>query len=225
MSSDIYDSMAEGVSNSSAVVCFMSQKYQDSKNCMLEVKFARQQGIEIVPVMLEGQGWRASGWLGLLTAGSLWTRLGDDSSFEEDIRQLHGQIMKVVGAAGLAEELEEVSEEAVASPSEAKEELARLREDLVTKAEAQAAGGRAVLADPSQPATIPAGVPKLPAQFQATEPIRELIRLVLSTEKSDMAMPKVGWWGMGGERTPDAHSTRLLRSFTNTTRGPFERPC
>ena len=35
MGSDIYDSMAEGVSNASVVVCFMSQKYQDSQNCKL----------------------------------------------------------------------------------------------------------------------------------------------------------------------------------------------
>ena len=58
MGQDIYDSMAEGVSNASAVVCFMSQKYQDSPNCQLELKFARQSGVEIVPVMMEGGGWR-----------------------------------------------------------------------------------------------------------------------------------------------------------------------
>ena len=29
--------MAEGVQNAAIVVCFMSQKYQDSKNCALEV--------------------------------------------------------------------------------------------------------------------------------------------------------------------------------------------
>ena len=56
MSSDIYDSMAEGVTNASAVVCFMSQKYQSSENCMLELKFAKQTGVEIVPVMMEGGG-------------------------------------------------------------------------------------------------------------------------------------------------------------------------
>ena len=35
MGSDVYESMAEGVSNASVVVCFMSQKYQESTNCML----------------------------------------------------------------------------------------------------------------------------------------------------------------------------------------------
>jgi hypothetical protein len=41
MSTDVYDSMAEGVSNACAVVAFMSQKYQESPNCMLEVSRGR----------------------------------------------------------------------------------------------------------------------------------------------------------------------------------------
>ena len=98
---------------------------------------------------------------------------------------------------GLRWRVEEVSDEGVASASEAKEELERLREDLEAKAESQAAGA-AVLADPSEPATIPAGVPKLPSRFQSTEQIRELTRLVLSTSASDLRMPRVGFWGMGG---------------------------
>jgi hypothetical protein len=195
MSSDIYDSMAEGVTNASAVACFMSQKYQSSENCMLELKFAKQSGVEIIPVMMEGGGWRASGWLGILTAGSLWTRLHDESSFEENIRQLQGQIQKVIGAVGLSADLEELVDEAVASPTEAKEELERLRDDLAPKT---AESMTAVLADPSQPATMPAGVPKLPGQFQTTEQIRELARLVLSTSSADMRMSRVGFWGMGG---------------------------
>ena len=38
MSTDVYDSMAEGVSNAAVIVVFMSQKYQESANCMLELK-------------------------------------------------------------------------------------------------------------------------------------------------------------------------------------------
>jgi hypothetical protein len=74
MDMDIYDSMAKAVSNASVVVCFMSQAYQNSSNCMLEVKFAKQSGVEIVPVLMQGAGWKASGWLGLLTAGALCAR-------------------------------------------------------------------------------------------------------------------------------------------------------
>ena len=112
MGADIYEGMANAVSNACVVVCFMSEKYQQSANCMLEVKFAKQSGVGMIPVMMEGSGWRPSGWLGLITAGSLWVRLSDESQFEENIRQLYGQIQGMVGAA-LA--VEEVSDEGVAS--------------------------------------------------------------------------------------------------------------
>ena len=199
MSTDVYDSMAEGVSNAAAVVCFMSQKYQDSPNCMLEVKFAKQSGIEMLPVMMEGGGWKASGWLGLLTAGALWVPLYEDANFETNVRQLHGQLMKTIAgsSAAFADEDEE-SEDAIAvmaSSTEAIEELERLREAQVVASQRMVA---AVMADPTQPATIPAGVPKLPARFQSTEQIRELTRLVLSTSEDDLSMSRVGFWGMGG---------------------------
>ena len=132
MAGDIYGSMAEGVSNASVVVCFLSQKYQESENCRLELQFAKQSGVPVLPVMVEGSGWRASGWLGLLTAGSLWTRLQDDSSFEENIRAVQGQIHQVIGDMQHDDEgLDEVE----VSPGEAKEELDRLRDDLVSKTE------------------------------------------------------------------------------------------
>jgi hypothetical protein len=46
LSGDIYESMAAGVSNACVVVCFMCQQYQESTNCMLEVRsnFATQSG-------------------------------------------------------------------------------------------------------------------------------------------------------------------------------------
>jgi hypothetical protein len=77
MKADIYDSMAEGVTNAACLVCFMTQAYQDSANCALELKFAKQSGVPIVPVMMEapdssGRPWQAGGWLGVITAGSLW---------------------------------------------------------------------------------------------------------------------------------------------------------
>ena len=53
------DSMAEGVENAICVICFMTQAYQNSDNCKLELQFAKQCGVEIVPVMAEGEGWRA----------------------------------------------------------------------------------------------------------------------------------------------------------------------
>eukprot|EP01048_Picozoa_sp_COSAG05_P015614 COSAG05_NODE_1900_length_3858_cov_2.298218_1_plen_899_part_10 len=199
MGVDVYESMAEGVSNASVLVCFMSQKYQESTNCMLEVKFAKQSGIEIVPVLMEGGGWKATSYLGLLTAGALWTPLYDEATFENNVQMLHGQLVKVIGRHAV--ELEgEVGLDLAVTVSEAHEELERLREE-VAAAGTQAHGTvptAAMMSDPSQPATIPAGVPKLPARFQPTEQILELTRLVLSTAPIEMAKPRVGFFGMGG---------------------------
>ena len=66
-----------GVSNAACVVCFMTQAYQDSQNCALELKFAKQSGVPIVAVMMEapdssGHVWKPGGWLGIVTAGILW---------------------------------------------------------------------------------------------------------------------------------------------------------
>jgi hypothetical protein len=190
MGTDIYESMAEGVSNASVVVCFMSQQYQESPNCMLELKFAKQSGIEVVPVMIQGGGWKASGWLGLVTAGSLWTPLHQEADFEENVRQLHGQVIKFIGETDQSD----IDSLDVDWVDEAKEELERLRE---TQTVAQSTVSM-VLADPSQPATIPAGVPKLPARFHATSEIDYLSRLVLSTSSAAMEKPRVGFYGMGG---------------------------
>jgi hypothetical protein len=194
MSSDIYDSMAAGVSNACVVVCFMSQAYQDSQNCMLECKYAKQMGIEIVPVLMQGQ-WKATGWLGLLTAGALWIPLHDESSFDTNVKSLQAQVQMLVGNTTV--DVRTLTEEGIVDAAEAKEELARLRDDLVQSKPGQQALVVAVT-DPSQPAAVPAGVPQLPPRFQSTEQIHELTRLVLSTSEADIAKPRVGFYGMGG---------------------------
>jgi hypothetical protein len=45
MQTDIYDSMAEGVGNACVAVPFMTDQYQKSENCSLELKFAKQTGV------------------------------------------------------------------------------------------------------------------------------------------------------------------------------------
>jgi hypothetical protein len=90
MQADLYESMADAVTNAACVVCFMTQAYQDSDNCALELKFAKQSGVPIVPVMMEGpdesgRPWKAGNWLGIITAGMLWSPLHDAESFEENI--------------------------------------------------------------------------------------------------------------------------------------------
>lgn len=57
MHADLYDSMAEGVRNAACVICFMSKMYEKSDNCALELKFAKQSGVPIVPVMMVSRPW------------------------------------------------------------------------------------------------------------------------------------------------------------------------
>ena len=151
----------------------------------------------MVPVLMEGGGWKASGWHGLLTAGSLWVPLYEERDFEVNVRQLHGQLMKTIRNAAAAEEEDEEGEdeeeEGMVTAAAAIEELERLREAQTASRNRSVS----VLADPSGLATIPAGVPKLPARFQTTEQIRELARLVLSPSEGTTAMHRVGFFGMG----------------------------
>lgn len=70
MQVDIYDSMAAGVANAAVVVAFLSQRYQDSVNCQLELKYAKQRGVPIVTVNMQDK-WRASEWLGVISECSL----------------------------------------------------------------------------------------------------------------------------------------------------------
>ena len=74
MQRNLYDSMAEGVQSACCVVCFMASAYEKSENCRLELQFAKQLGVPIVPVLMQA-GYQASGWLGIVTAGSLWVPL------------------------------------------------------------------------------------------------------------------------------------------------------
>ena len=55
--------MAEGVANSAAVVSFLTPEYEESENCKLELKYAKQLSKPIVPVIFKGNGWRATGWV------------------------------------------------------------------------------------------------------------------------------------------------------------------
>ena len=123
------------------------------------------------------------------------------------MRVLHGQIEQLQRQSSVsAGDMGDDDDECVAPTTvlhEATEELARLRNDLVpVTAGARPGGGGGtaefVTADATQPATIPAGVPKLPVRFQSSEQIRTLTDLVLSTDSSEMALSRVGFFGMGG---------------------------
>ena len=78
-----------GLQNAACVVVFMSQKYQDSNNCKLELTYAKQSGVPIVPVIMEEtQEWRPSGWLGAVVAGLSWTTLRSEAEIESNLGSL-----------------------------------------------------------------------------------------------------------------------------------------
>jgi hypothetical protein len=196
MQQDIYESMADGVENAACVVCFMSQKYQDSENCKLELKFAKQSGVAIVPVMVEStKGWRPSGWLGIVTAGALWTNLRDDSDFEGSIRGLVEQIKGAVprSADGVVDD-DEYAEEDEAAAADAGAELRAELERLRKSTEAKPAVQETFSFDPAAPAEVPADVPELPPDFIPTSEIRKLKQNLLHSTTPLFA----GFFGMGG---------------------------
>ena len=46
-------------------------RLQESKNCKKELNYADGQNVDIVPIMTQ-KDWKASAWLGIITAGLLW---------------------------------------------------------------------------------------------------------------------------------------------------------
>ena len=185
MKADIYDSMAEGVSNAACLVVFMTQAYQDSANCALELKFAKQSGVPIVPVMMEapdssGRCWQASGWLGVLTAGSLWTPLYDPASFAANIPNLLRQIEMAVNPDHLSMEVGGFS------AADTREELERLRKD---EQPADTMGGL----QSGGMCVLPAQVPGLPEGLRIIPEMKQLLSSLMTSDKG-----RVGFCGMGG---------------------------
>lgn len=207
MKSDIYDSMAEGVQGAACVVCFMTQAYQDSANCKLELKFAQQSGVPIIPVMME-PNFVAKGWLGILTSGSIWTPMHDSDSVRDGIDKLLVQAQHLVpgfhsgdyAGTDTASEGSDNTEsfdvgawgDAMFSLDEMREELERLREES-----APAAGNKHIGRgnDPDGIlCSLPAMVPSLPRGLFVTAEMQSVLDAVLSQTST----PQIGFCGMGG---------------------------
>jgi hypothetical protein len=205
MRSDVYDSMAEGVQNSWVLAAFMTQRYQDSQNCKLELKFAASTETPVVPVMLQ-PNWRASDWLGILTAGALWVPLHDEASIEKDIDVLYGQLLKLAPEVSFSASSDEAFQESF-TLSEMRAELDNLRKEIHST---QNSDGTP---EGDKVATLPAEVPTLPVTFRFTADMYSLKRLLMSKASSDgntqdqtmsvTSQPsdsshRVGAFGMGG---------------------------
>jgi hypothetical protein len=203
MKSDIYDSMAEGVQGAACVVCFMSQAYQDSANCKLELKFAQQSGVPIIPVMMQAN-FTAKGWLGILTSGSIWTPMHESASVHDGIDKLIAQARFLIpglrGGDDASDTTSEVSEgssfdvgvwgDDIFSFDEMREELERLRKETAPSAGVSddiGEGGSLLCPLPAMVPTLPCGV------FVTAE-----MQSVLDAVVSDTSVPQISFCGMGG---------------------------
>lgn len=75
---------------------FRSPKYLESKNCKKELNYADGVNVPIVPVMLE-RNWKATQWLGLITAGLLWIDFRSMDNIETRIQSLAKEIVYRAG--------------------------------------------------------------------------------------------------------------------------------
>jgi hypothetical protein len=201
--------MAEGVQGAACVICFMTQAYQDSANCNLELKFAQQSGVPIVPVMMQ-PNFTATKWLAILTAGSIWTPMHDEASIVEGVTKVIAQAQHVIpGMLKDADVNSDVASETsnntasfdvagwgdeMFSLSEMREELERLRIETAPSAAQRRTGSSSGDGSESLLCPLSAMVPVLPRGLFVTAEMQGVLDAVLS----DTSTPQIGFCGMGG---------------------------
>jgi hypothetical protein len=144
-----------------------------------------------VPVLLEEGGWRPTGWLGLVVAGSLWTPLVD-REFDVGVGAVVQQIKKSVPVDEIADDFD------AGTGSEIRAELARLRADLEagkSSGGAAATDGEFTAFDSTQPAVLPSNVPALPVDYEETEAVVDLRKLLLQQQTDPKWKQRVGFFG------------------------------
>ena len=102
MEGDLADAMSDAVEDSLVILPFLSQKYQDSKNCQLELKYAHNQNKLILPIMAEPGNWSPKKWLGFLVNSKLYIDFrkglaGDEAGFSESMDLLCEQLKRIHG--------------------------------------------------------------------------------------------------------------------------------
>jgi hypothetical protein len=153
-------------------------------------KFGKQTGVPIVPVLME-QNYKASGWLGILTAGMLWTPLYDHASFSDNVAALVRQIQKVVPTVGRVQDCalvdDDGGEDQLFTMDEMRAELERLRKEY-SAAPSRPQAGKAA----DGPCDLPAVVPETPARMMVSDAMHVLVETVISPDSK----LRVGFHGM-----------------------------
>eukprot|EP00808_Paulinella_micropora_P029771 g50912.t1 len=91
MKGNINSAMAEGVEGAAAILPVMTEAYQKSRNCQKELNYADACALPMIPVMAQSN-WKQSGWLGVMTAGALWTDFTDPGRLDSSIQALLNEI-------------------------------------------------------------------------------------------------------------------------------------
>ena len=169
-----------------------------------ELQFAKQSGVPIIPGLVEANGYKASGWLGVVTAGLLWVPLYDvKAGIEQLCQQIHiampgeaaatdsataqGSDRDGVGGVDSGVENQATS---LFSVEEMREELLRLRADLAAAASSKATRPLAAVA--GGPCPLPAGVPELPANLRVSPEMQQLALALLSPNSTTSRCSFVG---------------------------------
>ena len=172
----------------------MSQQYEASQNCQLELKFAKQTGVAIVPAIVQppdeaGVAFSARGWLGLLTAGAVWTPLYDTMDSVTFNGSMEALIREIMRAATADIDIDLDADADLPDPSimEVKDELIRLHEDTTLPSICN-----------SGTAVLPAVVPTLPVGIRVTAEMEKLLANLLQTGTDASGSNRMGFHGMGG---------------------------
>ena len=63
--------MGEAIGNAVVMLYAVSEKYKESGSCRLEASYARQLGVDMIPLTVE-EGYLPTGWLRLVSRDSRW---------------------------------------------------------------------------------------------------------------------------------------------------------
>ena len=90
-SMDMHEMIKIATVEAKVVVPLMSKAYETSESAKYVLSYVDEVGIPIVPIKAQ-DSYSASGWLGVICAGALWTQMTKPDNFEQNLDQLVGQL-------------------------------------------------------------------------------------------------------------------------------------
>jgi len=89
---DINHSISQGIERAYVICPLFNQKFQNSDNCRRELTFAKEKGVTILPLKIESGPWKASDWLGVLLAGTVYIDFSDPTKLNEKLGLLYTEL-------------------------------------------------------------------------------------------------------------------------------------